>query len=470
MSGRNGRRQSATMRLMRSRISTLFAVIARRFPIDWNAAAPDRDRGAKEALQANFAAIVLNGLFFPTAGKILGAGLLLTWFLDELTSSALAVAALVPIQYGAALLAQPWIGQWMSRRPKRAVYYRNQALLRALVWIALGAAMALLPADAGVLLVIFFAVVIADAVAAGVGNIAFSDTLARVIPSALRGRARGGRGMAGALVAGTAGILINRLVSPESGLGVFALLFGIAGFCYGLGGLTFGTISDIPIPPMTQARRESLRVRIREMLAAPGYRRFLAVQALLIPATLGLTFFGLFGRREFNLDLKAFGLLVVSDAAAPFIGNWFWGKWADRVGNRWVLVMAAVASLIAPVIALFAAYFGQQWSAVLVLGVFGAIVFALGIAGAGVELASKNFILELAPDAARRPVYIAVNDTLVALPTMLLILGGTLIDRAGFTPLFIAIGAFSAGAALLATTLPRRAAAKLRDARLKSKS
>jgi hypothetical protein len=33
--------------------------------------------------------IVLNGLFFPTAGKILGAGLLLTWFLNELTPSAL---------------------------------------------------------------------------------------------------------------------------------------------------------------------------------------------------------------------------------------------------------------------------------------------------------------------------------------------------------------------------------------------
>jgi hypothetical protein len=68
------------MRFMRSRVSTLFAVIARRLPIDWNAAAPDRDRGAKEALQANFAAIVLNGLSFPTAGKNLSAGLLLTWF------------------------------------------------------------------------------------------------------------------------------------------------------------------------------------------------------------------------------------------------------------------------------------------------------------------------------------------------------------------------------------------------------
>jgi hypothetical protein len=34
---------------------------------------------------ANFAAIALNGLCFPTAGRILGAGLLLTWFISDLT-------------------------------------------------------------------------------------------------------------------------------------------------------------------------------------------------------------------------------------------------------------------------------------------------------------------------------------------------------------------------------------------------
>ena len=136
--------------------------------------------------------------------------------------------------------------------------------------------------------------------------------------------------------------------------------------------------------------------------------------AELIPATLGLTFFALFGRREFNLDLKVFGLLIVSDAAAPFFGNWLWGKWADRIGNRWVLGTSALVSLGAPTLALVLGHVGGDWSNAVVIAAFGAIVFSLGVAGAGVELASKNFILELAPDAGRRTVYIAVNDTLVA--------------------------------------------------------
>lgn len=439
-----------------SPLTILFAAVARRFGIDWNKAAPDLSATARSTLQTNFAAIVLNGLFFPTAGRILGAGLLLTWFLNELTPSAFVVGLVIPIQYGAALLAQPWIGQWMSTRPRRAPYYRRQALLRAAVWLALGSAIMMRPEDAGVLLAVFFVVVIVDAVSAGVGNIAFNDTLARVIPKPLRGRARGGRGMAGALVAGTAGILINRLVSPESGLGVFALLFGIAGVCYGLGGLTFGTIAE----PETKTGRavasghRDLRSRVREMLAKPGYRHFLAVQILLIPATLGLTFFSLFGRREFSLDLKAFGLLVVSDAAAPLVGNWFWGRMADRLGNHRVLALSALVSLAAPAMALTLSLAGHGLSATIVLVSFGAIVFALGIAAAGVQIASKNFILDFTSDERQRPVYIGVNDTLIALPTMLLVIGGAVIDRAGFQPVFIAVAACSAGAAFMARALP----------------
>lgn len=79
----------------------------------------------RRALPANFGAIVLNGLFFPTAGKILGAGLLLAWFLDELHASTFLIGLVIPIQYGVALLAQPWIGQWMSGKLKRVPYYRN---------------------------------------------------------------------------------------------------------------------------------------------------------------------------------------------------------------------------------------------------------------------------------------------------------------------------------------------------------
>ena len=105
--------------------------------------------------------------------------------------SAFVVGLLVPIQYGVALLAQPWIGQWMSTRSGRVRYYRHQSLVRAAVWCVLAVTVWMASNHSAALLIaVFFSVVAIDAVAAGVGNIAFSDTLARVIPQPLRGRAR----------------------------------------------------------------------------------------------------------------------------------------------------------------------------------------------------------------------------------------------------------------------------------------
>jgi hypothetical protein len=116
-----------------------------------------------------------------------------------------------------------------------------------------------------------------------------------------------------------------------------------------------------------------------------------------------------------------------------------------------VVGSAALVSVVAPAIALALVLVGEDWSSALVLTAFGAIVFVIGIASVGIELASKNFVLDLAPDEHRRPVYIGVNDTLIALPTMLLAGGGIAIDRLGFHLVFIACAICS----LLAGALER---------------
>jgi MFS family permease len=330
----------------------------------------------------------------------------------------------------------------------------GQAVFRAAVWIGLGVAAWVLGENHPALLLgIFFAVVLADAMAAGVGNIAFSETLARVIPRELRGRARGFRGMAGAVLGGIAGLLIHYYVPADSGVRVFGLLFAVAGVLYAVGGFVFGLIKDPhgQAAPAHATKHESMNARIRRMFAQRTYRRFLAVQILLTPATQGLVFFTLLGRREFHLDVNALGLLIVSDALAPLAGNFFAGRWADRLGNRWALRAAAIASLVAPVVALALLLLGKMWPPWAVLTVFGVIVFAIGLAYSGFDLASKNMVLDLAPDERRRPVYIGVNDTLLAIPTLLFAVGGAAIDWFGFTPVLAAIAICSLAAALLSS-------------------
>ena len=163
------------MRFLRAAFAAFFRLLPVSPSEDDLEGAGGRER---QTLPANFAAIALNGLCFPTAGRILGAGLLLTWFVSDLSDSAFLVGLIVPIQYGLALVAQPLVAGWLTAKRRRAPYYTAQSLVRAALWCALGAAAWVFGRGRPALLLsVFFLVVVVDAVAAGIGNIAFSDTL-----------------------------------------------------------------------------------------------------------------------------------------------------------------------------------------------------------------------------------------------------------------------------------------------------
>lgn len=445
------------MNVSRAALAKLFRLLPVRAPESVLKADGGR---AAQAVPASFAAVVLNGLFYPTAARVLSPGLLLTWFVSDLTSSALWVALIIPVQQGLALLPEPFYAEWLSTKPRSAPYYRAQALLRTLVWCALGfAACAFGGGRAGRLLTLFFLVFAVDSTCGGFGNIAFNDALASVIPEGLRGRARGWRGIFGAAAAGAAGLLVRRYFSARGSVQAFGPLFAAAGSLYAAGGLVFALVDEPRKNPVSTDRPSPSRLlrRTGEMLRSVTFRRFVASQVLLVPLTQGLPFFTLFAKRAFDLQLKALGVLILVDAVAPIVGNFVWGRLADARGNRRVIVAAAAFGLIAPLcaVALYAMQDGKP-SGALVLTVFAVVVFTAGTATVGIDLAAKNYVLDLAPDRARRPLYIGVSDTLIGIPTMLLVGAGIVIDVFGFAPVFSGIGAATIAGALVASRLPLR--------------
>ena len=443
------------MKYLRKALGNIFRLLPLQASEGDMAGVTDR---VQRAVPANFSAIALNGLCFPTAGRILGAGLLLTWFVSDLTPSAFWVGLIIPIQYGLALMAQPVVAQYLTTKSRRAPYYTAQSFLRCLLWCALGfAAWTLGSGHAMLLLIIFFAVVIADATAAGIGNIAFNDTLARVIPQGLRGRARSWRGIFGSLAAGLAGLWIRKHFSENSGVTAFGLLFAVAGLLYALGGTIFILIDEPPVAHASTKKltpRELLR-KMRAMVEREPFRRFVIVQSLLVPIVQALPFFTLFARRSFNIEVEALGLLIIVDAGTPLIANFIWGKLADARGNRWVVICASLCGLLAPACS-FWLYTGRsgELSPALMLVLLAMIVFAIGIASVGIDLATKNYVLDLAPEDTQRPMYIGVNDTLIGLPTMLMAGAGVIIDALGFLPVFVGLVILTMIGALLAARLP----------------
>src|SRR4029079_14257936 len=67
---------------------------------------------------------------------------------------------------------------------------------------------------------------------------------------------------------------------------------------------------------------------------------------------------------------------------------------------------------------------------------FGLVFLLYGIARTAANIAFPTFLLNLAPPA-ERTLYIGFTNTLLGIATFIPIIGGTLLDLFGFTPLFI---------------------------------
>lgn len=404
----------------------------------------------------NAVAIAANGLFFPAAGKVLGAGLLLTWFASELTSSKTILSAIVPIQYGLSLVFQPWFAQWLGQRGGAVNAYRWQAILRGAVWVGLALLTFRLGAASPVLLLVsFFTVILIDAIAAGLGNIAFSDALALAVPPGRRGRIRGWRGASGAVTAGLAGWLISRLFDRDTDVALFGWPFLIAGLLYAAGGIVFAQI-DAPSHESREAKASySLWAAMARVLSNKAFRRLLLVEVLLIPLMQGLTYVALLGKTTFGIETKDLGILIAADAMAPFLGNIMWGRVADHFGNRLAISCAALVGAVAPVAAMYVMLGNFPVSSRSTVHAFALIIFVSGIGVAGVDLASKNQVLELSLDEAERPMYVGVNDTFVGLPTIFLIAAGVVVDVYGFGVIFAGMFILTISAAIFAINLPK---------------
>lgn len=421
------------------------------------------DDARRKALPTNVSALTLNGLFFPAAGKIASVGLLLTWFVNDLTPAAWVVGLIIPLQYGLSLLGQPLFAHWLSTRKRRVPLYAWQSAVRVIAWSTLAVATWTLGKDhARLLLTAFFVLIAVDSLAAGLGNIVFSDVLARLIPPGLRGRTRSWRGILGAITGGLAGFLMIRYITDQSGLPAFAWLFVVVGALYALGGAAFALADEQDNASLDgQPGIRALFRQLREVLSDAGFRRFIIVQALLVPLMQGLAFFTLLGRREFGLQFSALGVLIMADALAPLLGNIVFGRLADARNNRSVMVWAASAGLIAPMVGGLLIWKGHHFAHWPVVTLFATVVFAIGFGMTGLDLATKNYVLGFSDDEKKRPMYIGTSDMLVGLPTMLLAIAGLMIDRTGlkgFAGVYIMMTLLTLTAIVLTFTLPTKKA------------
>lgn len=395
--------------------------------------------------QRNFWLGVLNGLLFTLAETLIDPTLVLVAFVSRLTLSPILIGLVAPLRDVGWFLPQLWMSGYIQSLPYKLSIYRPTAVVRALAWAAL-VLVAVAAPPPGVMLLGFFLAFGTYAVAAGVSGLAFMEVVAKTIAPQRRAVFYAWRLFTGGLAGLGAAAVVRWLLSDSAALTFprnFGLLFalgwgpaviGLAAF----GLAAFGLVRE---PPDMQPRPrvspgQQLRRALTVVRANANYRRFIYVRGSLLIAGAALPFFAVYVREQLGAPLDMVGNYLSVYTIASLLTNVIIGRYAGRLGNRRIILAAALASvlLVGIVTGLVLIVHWQPIS-----GLAAAVWLLPAFALAGVRetcqgVAGQALLLDIAPERDRS-LYIGFTNTLLGMVLLSTALSGVVVAALGFPTL-----------------------------------
>ncbi|MDW8325925.1 MAG: hypothetical protein RMK99_05100 [Anaerolineales bacterium] len=392
--------------------------------------------------QRDFWLGVLNGVLFTLAETLTDPTLVLVAFVSRLTQSPSLIGLVAPLRDAGWFLPQLWLSGYVQSVPYKLVLYRRAAIVRLLAWGGLAAAPFILNSSLHLLLA-FYLTFSVYALASGFAGLTFVEVVGKTIPPPRRLVFFAWRLFLGG-VAALGGAAVVRWLLDERGPLPFPYNFGVlfaAGWAFAAVGLVaFGLIReppDVHLRPRAAFIQQLLRA-LHILRTDHLYRHFLLMRASLLLAGAAVPFFAVFVETRLGGALNMVGVYLATYIAASLVANIAFGRFAERLGNRGVVLLAALAGLLMLLLVgglvLVAAIWGvsgEGASRVL------ALAFALlGIRDSGLGISSQPLLLALAP-ADDRSLYLGFTHTLLGLVLLSTGLSGLVVQVFGFPVLLI---------------------------------
>lgn len=194
----------------------------------------------------------------------------------------------------------------------------------------------------------------------------------------------------------------------------FALIFILAFSASFISFLIYSIIHDPNSTAVEKKPGLSVFSFVREMKSGKMGRFILFVSLLHFTVYISSPFVAIYLLSDLQFNYLAFALVTSSEFIAKILTVTFWGKYADRVGNLKVL---GIVSFMIPVVPLFWLVSPPIAICLVLVQLFS------GVAWAGFDLCSANFIYQNAP-AKKRLGYIVYHKALSTLAKALGALAG----------------------------------------------
>ncbi|MCC6315893.1 MAG: hypothetical protein IT337_17990 [Thermomicrobiales bacterium] len=405
----------------------------------------------RRGVRANAPLAAAAGGFAALAETLILPQIILAYFVGQLTVSYVAVGFVAAIATGVWALGRLPVAMLTSTQRRKQPWALAAALVRAAALALL--ALVTFRADAAGsvandegLLRSFFICFVAFAFASGFASVPTEALIAKSIPNLTRARFYRQRAWLALGFAILGALVVVRLFEQESGAGLrpFALLFLAA------------TVSEVAVAVLLASLREPQRVAeprggaalsaVRMLPAAlgdGGFRRFLLFRTLLSLSAIVDPFLIVFALSRLGVSSAAVGVYVLVLVLSMAATRPLWATLAMRSGERAVLQVSALLRLAPPLLALLLPYlaatgfYRDRFPAALTVAVLFGIAFAcLGAAAAGQGRGNFGYLAEFAPVRLRAR-YATLTNGLLAALAFAPVLGGRLVERAGYDALFL---------------------------------
>jgi MFS family permease len=249
--------------------------------------------------------------------------------------------------------------------------------------------------------------------ASNIAVTAWASWIGDLVPQNIMGRFFGRRnsigGMAAFLTTLGAGVLLTRL-NGTFGFTTIFLLAVVAGL------ISNFYLRRIPEPAFHDGHQMSSPISEfrSELRKNHNFKRFIFyISSFYLATYIASPFFAVSMLKDFNIGYEAYAMVIAFNMLAAIISQPYWGRLADRFGDRAVLAVCAVFATLVPGLWLFV----QE-----PVGMMFVYMFS-GFAWAGFDLATFNYLLGA---TSHKPSYIANYSML----TGLAIVAGPLIGGA----------------------------------------
>ncbi len=370
----------------------------------------------------------LHGFFLSVATTVAEPSTILPLIVHHFSSNLILVGLFASLLRGGAIAVQLVAAFYAQSYARVMPLMRLVFLFRFLFWFLIGAAIHFV-GDRNPTLTLWLIGIglFGFSFVAGFGGIYFKEIIAKVFTREQRGRTMADRQLwssVGAIISGgIAGWVLQRFEAPES----YATLFMLSAFLMAIGLIAFATIEEPPKAKVSQREESFLHfLRNAGKILKGDQRLQIQIGASLLGYSflLAMPFVILQAKQTIHLSGWLVGSFITVQMIGSVLGNFFLWK---RFSGRYVRMLQTAYSLM--IAAFVLAFFADNaWLYALIF-----LLFGTGIDG--FRNADMNLVLEIAPEE-KRPVYVAIQSTIVSVGLFFSIPGGFILEWFGYPVLY----------------------------------